>query len=240
MLAALPPSHLSWLLTHGVRAYVAMPPSALFPPAEASASEFAKCCSFYLWRLGIAAISKADAVLLFNAARLFAQAHAHERAWCATFHALRVVPPNFADEPTPEELEELIAAYGPLEETDDVPDDKTAEKPAVTRVPVVPTSYGNEPASPMGKVFDEVPGGVAASAPAPQTISSSLGPVAIADGTCGATKGDGEACTAKGQDRYGGRCGHHKFAEPAVRATGFSDVRAGAGLAKQTQAGSVI
>jgi hypothetical protein len=115
LLSALPPSHLAWLLTHGVRAYVAMPPSFLFPPAQASASEFAKCCSFYLWRLGFASISKSDAALLFNAARLFAQAHAHERAWCATFHALRVVPPDFGDEPTPSELDDLVAAYGPLE-----------------------------------------------------------------------------------------------------------------------------
>lgn len=237
MLAALPPSHLAWLLTHGVRAYVAMPPSALFPPAEASASEFAKCCSFYLFRLGIAAISKADAVLLFNAARLFAQAHAHERAWCATFHALRVVPPDFADEPTAAELEDLVDAYGPLEEEDDVPNDR----PAMKLVPVVPTFYGDEPASPLGKVFDEVPGGVAISAPLPQTVSSSLGPVAISDGTCGAMKGDGEPCFVKGQDRYGGRCGHHKFAEPAVlAAAGLSDVRAGAGLAKAEKAGGVI
>ena len=189
MLSALPPNHLAWLLTHGVRAYVAMPPSALFPPAEASASEFAKCCAFYLARLGITDISKEDAVLLFNGARLFAQAHAHERAWCATFHALRVVAPKFSDEPTPAELDELVTAYGALEEGDDVP--------------------------------------AVISAPARES-SALLAPVVLPDGACGARKSNGEPCTAKGQERYDGRCGHHQHAEPLiVRAgAGRSDVRA--------------
>ena len=190
MLSALPPNHLAWLLTHGVRAYVAMPPSALFPPAEASASEFAKCCAFFLRRLGIADISKEDAVLLFNAARLFAQAHAHERAWCATFHKLRVVAPDFGDEPTQAELDELVAAYGALEESEDVP-------------------------------------AAVVSAPARES-SILLAPVVIPDGACGARKSNGEPCTAKGQERYDGRCGHHQHAEPMdVRAAaGLSDVRA--------------
>lgn len=179
LLSALPPSHLAWLLTHGVRAYAAMPPSALFPPAHASASEFAKCCSFFLWRLGFSSISKSDAVLLFNAARLFAEAHAHERAWCATFHALRVVPPDFGDEPTPAELDDLVAAYGPLE-TDDVAGES----------------------------------------------SMPLAPVVVSDGTCGARKGNGEPCTAKGQAQYGGRCGHHQHAEPLDVRAAVSDVRA--------------
>lgn len=202
MLSALPPNHLAWLLTHGVRAYVAMPPSALFPPAEASASEFAKCCSFYLRRLGITDISKEDAVLLFNAARLFAQAHAHERAWCATFHALRVVAPDFGDDPTAAELEELVAAYGALEECEDVP--------------------------------------AALSTPARES-SATLTPVIIPDGACGARKGNGEPCTAKGQERYDGRCGHHQHAEPMdVRAAaGLSDVRAAPVEAEPAAAGVI-
>ena len=117
--SALPPDCLAWLLAQGVRAYVQMPPYALAPPAVVSASLFADACAFFLRRLDISALPPTDARKLFNSARLFAQAHASERVYCATFAALRVVEPTFSDEPNEEEI---AAAAAELREKEPAPE----------------------------------------------------------------------------------------------------------------------
>ena len=112
---ALPPDALAWVLAESVRVYVSVPPFYFGPPAQVSASLFARASAFFLHRLGIATPTKSEMRELFNAARLFAREHAAERSWCATFDKIPVVEPEFSDEPDAEELE-AMEKYGPLEE----------------------------------------------------------------------------------------------------------------------------
>ena len=92
-LSGVPVSDVQWLVQSGVEAYMNMPPSALFPvPAEVSAQTFMDASRNYLWRLGFPLISKADARMLLNSARLWAQVNNAE------FAALPVVEPVWSAE----------------------------------------------------------------------------------------------------------------------------------------------
>jgi hypothetical protein len=87
-----------------VEAFLNMPPSALFPvPAEVSAQTFLNASRNFLWRLGFATISKSDARMLLNSARLWAKVNN------AKFAAVPVVEPVWSAEMEEAEMAVLDA-----------------------------------------------------------------------------------------------------------------------------------
>ena len=110
-LAGVPVADLHWLVQSGVGAFLNMPPSALFStPAEVSAQTFLNASRNFLWRLGFATISKSDARMLLNSARLWAKVHSTK------FAALPVVEPVWSAEMEEAEMAKLVAEVEAEEE----------------------------------------------------------------------------------------------------------------------------
>ena len=111
-LSGVPVVDLQWLVQSGVEAFLNMPPSALFPvPAEVSAQTFFNASRNFLWRLGFATISKSDARMLLNSARLWAKVNN------ANFAAVPVVEPEWSADMEAAEMDELAAAVPPPRRT---------------------------------------------------------------------------------------------------------------------------
>ena len=102
-LSGLPVADLQWLIKSGVDVHLNMPPSSLGPIAAVSAQTFLDSSRVFLWRLGYATISKSDARMLLNTARLWAKVHS------AKFAAVPVVEPVWSAEMEAAEMDELAA-----------------------------------------------------------------------------------------------------------------------------------
>jgi hypothetical protein len=103
-LCGLPVAELQWLIKSGVDVHLNMPPSSLGPIAAVSAQTFLDSSRVFLWRLGFATISKSDARMLLNSARLWAKVNN------AKFAAVPVVEPKWSAEMEAAEMDELAAA----------------------------------------------------------------------------------------------------------------------------------
>ena len=103
-LSGLPAADLQWLIKSGVDVHQNMPPSSLGPIAAVSAQTFLDSSRVFLWRLGYAMISKSDARMLLNTARLWAKVNN------AKFAAVPVVEPVWSAEMEAAEMAELEAA----------------------------------------------------------------------------------------------------------------------------------
>ncbi len=96
---------LKWLLLNGIAAHLSMPPSSLGAVADVSPQSFLDAARHALLRLGVTALTKADARDLLSTARAYAATNSATSKACRLFAVLPVAEPRWSAEMDAAEVE---------------------------------------------------------------------------------------------------------------------------------------